>query len=111
LAALWLLASIKLHRRDVPWTALLPGAVLVAVGIEAVHVFTVSFLADKLANASALYGVLGLATTLLFVLYLIGRLAIFSSAELNSVAWEAVVPVLARHVTSCATGLGGRASR
>ena len=45
---------------DAPWTAFLPGAVGLAIGLEALHVFTVYFLANKLANSSALYGSLGL---------------------------------------------------
>jgi hypothetical protein len=41
----------------------------------------------KLANASELYGALGLATTALFYLFLIGRGVIWA-AELNAVNWE-----------------------
>jgi len=69
------------------WTAFLPGAVLLALGIEALHLFTVFYLQTKLANASDLYGVLGLATTALFYLFLIGRGVVWS-AELNAVVWE-----------------------
>ena len=46
-----------------PWTAFIPGAVVLGIGFEALHVFTVYFLADKLASSSALYGALGLAGT------------------------------------------------
>ncbi len=41
----------------------------------------------KLANASELYGVLGVATTTLFFLFLVGRGVVWS-AELNAVFWE-----------------------
>ena len=34
-AALWLAVSVELPRRDAPWQALVPGAALFAVGIEA----------------------------------------------------------------------------
>jgi uncharacterized BrkB/YihY/UPF0761 family membrane protein len=86
--ALWLWISTKLPAADnVPWTAFVPGAVLLGVGIEALHVFTVYFLQTKLANASELYGVLGLATTALFYLFLVGRGVIWA-AELNAVVWE-----------------------
>ena len=85
---LWLAASRWLPAApDAPWTAFLPGAVGLGIGLEALHVFTVYFLADKLANSSALYGTLGLAGTMLFYLYLIGR-GIIWAAELNAVTWE-----------------------
>jgi membrane protein len=88
LGAAWLWLSSRLPaKRGVPWTAFLPGAVVLAVGIEALHIFTVYFLQTKLSNASELYGVLGLATTALFYLFLIGRGVIWA-AELNAVVWD-----------------------
>ncbi len=60
---------------------------VLGIGFEALHAFTVYFLADKLASSSALYGALGLAGTMLFFLYLIGR-GIIWAAELNAVTWE-----------------------
>jgi hypothetical protein len=85
--ALALGAMIYLPSREVPWTAFLPGAIALGVGIEALHVFTVYFLASRLENASQLYGTLGLASTALFYLFLIGR-GIVWAAELNAVSWE-----------------------
>jgi membrane protein len=86
--AAWLWLSTKLPAQPgVPWTAFLPGAVVFAVGLEALHVFTVYYLQTKLSNASELYGVLGLATTALFYLFLIGRGVIWA-AELNAVVWD-----------------------
>jgi membrane protein len=85
---LWLLASMWLpHAPSAPWTAFVPGAIVFGVGLELLHVFTVYFLANKLASASALYGTLGLAGTMLFYLYLIGR-GIIGAAELNAVVWQ-----------------------
>ena len=78
---------MHLPSKDVPWTAFLPGAVLLGLGLEALHVFTTYFLETKLANASDLYGVLGLATTALFYLFLVGRGVVWA-AELNAVVWE-----------------------
>jgi hypothetical protein len=46
-----------------PWTAFIPGAVLFGIAAEAIHLFTVYFLADKLASAESYYGALGLAAT------------------------------------------------
>jgi uncharacterized BrkB/YihY/UPF0761 family membrane protein len=84
----WLWISAKLPAaRGVDWTAFLPGAALFAVGLEALHLFTVYYLQTKLANASELYGVLGLATTALFYFFLIGRGVVWA-AEVNAVVWE-----------------------
>lgn len=84
---LWLLASLRLPRRDAPWTALLPGAVVVAAGAVGIHAVTAYYLATRLATASALYGTLGLTATLLVYLYMFGRLIVVA-AELNAVMWE-----------------------
>jgi membrane protein len=86
--ATWLWISTKLPAAEgVHWTAFLPGVVLFGLGIEALHVFTVYYLETKLANASELYGVLGLATTALFYFFLIGRGVVWA-AEVNAVVWD-----------------------
>jgi uncharacterized BrkB/YihY/UPF0761 family membrane protein len=85
--AVWLWVSMWLPSKDVPWTAFLPGAILFGVGLEALYVFTAYYLQIKLANASDLYGALGLATTALFYLFLIGRGVVWA-AELNAVVWD-----------------------
>ena len=84
---LWLWVSMHLPSKDVPWTAFLPGAIILGLGLEALHIYTAYYLQTKLANASELYGVLGLATTVLFYLFLIGRGVVWA-AELNAVVWE-----------------------
>jgi len=87
-AAIWLFVSAALPAGDgLPWHAFVPGAIVFGLGLEALHVFTVYFLAARLASASSLYGSLGLAGTALFFLYLIGRGLVWS-AELNAVVWE-----------------------
>lgn len=85
--AVWLWVSLYLPSKDVPWTAFIPGAILFGLGLEVLHVFTAYFLETKLANASELYGVLGLATTALFYLFLVGRGVVWA-AELNATVWE-----------------------
>ena len=87
IGGLWLLASLRLPRRDAPWTALVPGAATIAGGAVAIHLLTIYYLANKLATASALYGTLGLTATLLVYLFMIGRLIVIA-AELNAVVWE-----------------------
>ncbi len=86
--ATWLWVSMRLPAAEgIHWTAFLPGAVLLGAGLEALHVFTVFYLQTKLANASELYGVLGLATTALFYLFLVGRGVVWA-AEANAVVWD-----------------------
>jgi uncharacterized BrkB/YihY/UPF0761 family membrane protein len=83
----WLWASAHLPSPEVPLVAFVPGAILFALGVEALHILTVYYLAERLASQSALYGALGLAASLLFYLFLIGRGVVWS-AELNAVIWE-----------------------
>ncbi len=79
---LWLLASHSLPNAATGWLELMPGAVVVGVGLQAMHVFTVYFLGPKLESATQLYGIVGIVTTLLFWFYLGGRL-IVAGATLN----------------------------
>ncbi len=83
LAAFWLWASLRLPHRDAPWRALLPGAILVAIGFQVLHVLIVEFLVPKLEKSTTLYGSLGAMTTLLFFMYFVGRLVV-TSPILNS---------------------------
>jgi len=85
--AIWLWASWQLPHDDAPLIALVPGALLAAVGAQVIHLFTAFYVAVKLERASALYGGLGLAATFLFVLYIVGRLVI-ASAVLNAELWH-----------------------
>jgi len=86
--AVWLWISMRLPSPDVPWVAFVPGAVIFGVGLQALHVFAAYFLQAKLANASQVYGALGLATTALFSFFLVGRGVVWA-AELNAVVWSA----------------------
>jgi uncharacterized BrkB/YihY/UPF0761 family membrane protein len=74
--AMWLAVSSVLPNRASSWRDLVPGAALVALGVEALHLFTVVFLGPRLASATELYGGIGVATTILVWLYLAGRLVI-----------------------------------
>ena len=79
----WLLASHALPNAATGWVELMPGAVIVAVGLQAMHLFTVYLLGPKIESATQLYGLLGIVTTLLFWFYLGGRL-IVSAATVNA---------------------------
>jgi uncharacterized BrkB/YihY/UPF0761 family membrane protein len=65
------------------WQELLPGAVLAALGLTALHLFTVYYLSAKLERSPKLYGTLGAATVVLLGLYLIARVAV-SAMFLNA---------------------------
>lgn len=79
----WLAATRALPNRAAVWTDLVPGAALVAGGVQALHLFTVFFLGPTLDSATELYGGIGVATTMLFWLYIVGRLVI-AAATLNA---------------------------
>ena len=84
-AVVWLMN--KLPHRASSWRELLPGAVLVAVGVQLMHIAVVLYIAPRLGRSSALYGSLGAATVILLWLYLIARL-IVAGAFLNAAVWE-----------------------
>jgi uncharacterized BrkB/YihY/UPF0761 family membrane protein len=86
-AGLWLLASLHLPHGDAPWWALLPGAVIVGVGIEVLHFVTVYWIAREVGNKSDLYGTIGTALALLLWSYLLGRL-ITVAAVVNATLWR-----------------------
>ena len=83
LAALWLFISLHLPHRDADWRALVPGALLVAVGFQVLHELIGHFLVPKLEKSTSLYGSLGATTTLLFFIYMVGILIVFAPV-LNS---------------------------
>ena len=76
LAALWLWASLHLPHRDAPWQALVPGALLVAIGFQVLHEAIGHLLVPKLEKATSLYGSLGATTTLLFFMYMTAILVV-----------------------------------
>ncbi|MFL5958156.1 MAG: YhjD/YihY/BrkB family envelope integrity protein [Solirubrobacterales bacterium] len=76
-AALWLGASWLLpHREGIRWTALLPGAVLVGVGLALLQAVTANWIGPKLHHQSKLYGSLGVSFVVLGWLYVVGRLLV-----------------------------------
>ena len=71
-----------------PGATCCPGAVLVALGTQAIHLAVVLYLAPKIGRSSELYGALGAATVILLWLYLLARLMV-AAAFLNAALWEA----------------------
>jgi uncharacterized BrkB/YihY/UPF0761 family membrane protein len=79
----WLLVSRRLPGGETGWIALLPGSLVVGVGFLLVNVFNVYITTRLVENRANTYGVLGVATALLFSLVLVGRVVVIS-AELNA---------------------------
>jgi uncharacterized BrkB/YihY/UPF0761 family membrane protein len=82
-AAVWFGLSLLLPHGNADWKALIPGAALVAVGVEVLHVVTVFYISGRVSSASALYGPIGAAVAILFWAYLVGRMVV-GSAVLNA---------------------------
>ena len=82
-AAIWLALEWLLPHGDADWKALIPGALLVALGVQLIHLGTVLFIAGRIERSSETYGSLGVAFTLLFWLFVVSRV-IVASAMLNA---------------------------
>jgi membrane protein len=87
LTALWLWASLRLPHRDAPWQALLPGALVVAIGFQVLHEVVGYLLVPKLEKATSLYGSLGATTTFLFFMYMVSLLVV-AAPVLNSSLYD-----------------------
>ena len=84
---LWLLVSMRLPRRDAPWAALLPGALVFAIGLEIVSAVVAFFIVPEAESKQGTYGSLGLAAALLLGLFFLSRLVV-GSAVVNATLWE-----------------------
>jgi uncharacterized BrkB/YihY/UPF0761 family membrane protein len=82
-AAIWLVVTGFLPHGGTTWRDLVPGAVVVAVGGQTVHLLTVYYVAHKLMRASATYGQLGAAAAVLLSLFFLARV-IVAGAALNA---------------------------
>jgi uncharacterized BrkB/YihY/UPF0761 family membrane protein len=86
--ASWVIACVLLpHAEGAGWRAMLPGAVLFALGAQVIHVAVVVWFAPRIDSATARYGALGIAILLLGSVYLFGRL-IVAAAFLNATMWS-----------------------
>jgi membrane protein len=85
--ALWMWTFKALTNRDVGWRPLLPGALLGAVGLEALKVVGAVYVPRLIASSSALYGSIGVVFAILAWLLFFGRLMVYAAA-LNVVCWE-----------------------
>ncbi|MBU3701685.1 MAG: YihY/virulence factor BrkB family protein [Acidimicrobiia bacterium] len=85
LSVWWLMA--KLPHRDAPAWSLLPGAVITAIGFQAMHLLTVLWIAPSATSKTETYGVLGISLATLAWCYLAGRLVV-GSTVLNAALWR-----------------------
>ena len=84
---LWLWTFKVLATRDVGWQALLPGAVVGAIGLEILKLVGGIYVPRAVSSASALYGTLGIVFAILAWLLFFGRLVVYS-AVVNVIRWE-----------------------
>ena len=84
---LFLWTAKVLCNRDVGWRALMPGAVLGALGLELLKVVGGIYVPQAVASSSALYGSIGIVFAILAWLLFFGRLIVYT-ATLNVVLWE-----------------------
>jgi len=82
-AGLWLLVTLRLPHQETDWTALIPGALVFGVGIEALHVVIAYIITPYAIAKQGTYGALGVAAGLLVGLFLVSRL-IVASAVVNA---------------------------
>ena len=87
LTGLWLWVSLHLPHRDAPWRALLPGALLIGIGVPLLSRLVDAFLVDELEKSTSMYGSLGATATLIFFIYLLGILVV-GSPILNHSLYE-----------------------
>jgi uncharacterized BrkB/YihY/UPF0761 family membrane protein len=87
LGTTWLLLSTLLPHGSAPWRALVPGALVVAIGLGAMHLVSAYYLPHKLSSTSQLYGALGVAATVMTWLFVACRL-IVAATVLNALRWE-----------------------
>jgi uncharacterized BrkB/YihY/UPF0761 family membrane protein len=83
----WLRISVHLPRRPTPTRALVPGALIVAVGVEGLHLFTAYYLAGQAERVASVYGTIGMALTLLLWLFILARLMV-GGAMVNAELWS-----------------------
>jgi len=85
--ALWWWVSSMLPHASVPARALVPGAVLWAIGLEVLHLLTTFWIGPLVARKSNTYGAVGIALAVLLWVYVLGRV-IVGSAGLNASLWR-----------------------
>ncbi|MEZ5145084.1 MAG: YhjD/YihY/BrkB family envelope integrity protein [Acidimicrobiales bacterium] len=76
-----------LPRRSTGLASLVPGAVVGAIGVAGLQLLGAFYLPSRMASFSATYGVLGVAATFIFYLYLVGSIVVVSTI-VDSAWWD-----------------------
>jgi uncharacterized BrkB/YihY/UPF0761 family membrane protein len=84
--ALWWWLSWKLPHAPAPAQALIPGAILIAVGANVLQLLTTYWIGHLVARKTNTYGAVGIALAVLLWVYILGRI-IVASAGLNAALW------------------------
>jgi membrane protein len=84
---LWLWTLRVLPNTKLPWRALVPGALLAAIGLEVLKAVGAYYVPRAVASSSQLYGSLGIVFAVLAWLLIFGRLLVYS-AVVNVVRYE-----------------------
>ncbi len=74
--AIWTAVQARLPHADVPWTRLVPGSVLVAVGVQVLQFVTTYWFTRSIESQSETYGALGAALAILVWAYIVGRITV-----------------------------------
>jgi uncharacterized BrkB/YihY/UPF0761 family membrane protein len=77
--ALWWWVSWKLPHASVPARALIPGALLMAIGADVLHVLTAYWIGHLVARKTNTYGPVGIALAVLLWVYILGRVIVASA--------------------------------
>jgi len=85
--AAWFLASWLFPRDRCALWALLPGALIVGVGVGVLQILTITYVVHVVTRKSALYGAIGIALALLLWTYFAGRL-ITAAIAANASLWK-----------------------
>jgi uncharacterized BrkB/YihY/UPF0761 family membrane protein len=83
----WWWVSWKLPHAPAPATALIPGALLMAVGANVLQLLTTYWIGNLVARKTSTYGAVGIALAVLLWVYILGRIMV-GSAGLNSALWH-----------------------
>jgi uncharacterized BrkB/YihY/UPF0761 family membrane protein len=85
--AAWFLASWLFPRDQCALWALLPGALIVGIGVGVLQILTVTYVVHVVTRKSALYGAIGISLALLLWTYFAGRL-LTASISANASLWR-----------------------
>ena len=84
--AVWWWVSWKLPHAPAPARAFAPGALLMAIGADVLHLLTTYWIGHLVARKTNTYGAVGIALAVLLWVYILGRIMV-ASAGLNAALW------------------------